>query len=42
MKISKIDIKNHSRITDCKIDVRENLILVGPNGSGEEFHHKVP
>jgi hypothetical protein len=35
MKITSIDIRNHSRISDCTIDVRDNLILVGANGSGK-------
>ena len=35
MKITSIDIHNHSRISDCTIDVRDNLILVGANGSGK-------
>ena len=35
MKITSISISNHSRISDCTIDVRDNLILVGANGSGK-------
>lgn len=35
MKISSIAIMNHSRLPDCKLDVRDNLILVGPNGIGK-------
>lgn len=35
MKITSIAIRNHSRISDCTIDVRDNLILVGANGSGK-------
>lgn len=35
MKIASIKISNHSRISDCIIDVRDNLILVGANGSGK-------
>ena len=35
MKIASIRISNHSRISDCTIDVRDNLILVGANGSGK-------
>lgn len=35
MKITSIRINNHSRIPNCTIDVRDNLILVGANGSGK-------
>ena len=35
MKIKSISIRNHSRISDCSLDVRDNLILVGANGSGK-------
>lgn len=35
MKITSISIHNHSRISDCTLDVRSNLILVGANGSGK-------
>ena len=35
MKITSIKIRNHSRIPDCTIDVRNNLILVGANGTGK-------
>lgn len=35
MKITSIGIRNHSRISDCAFDVRDNLILVGANGSGK-------
>ncbi|AGH41171.1 AAA family ATPase [Bifidobacterium thermophilum] len=35
MKITSISIRNHSRISDCTLDVRNNLILVGANGSGK-------
>ena len=35
MIISSIDIHNHNRVADCTIDVRDNLILVGANGSGK-------
>lgn len=35
MKITSISIRNHSRISDCTLDVRDNLILVGANGSGK-------
>lgn len=35
MKIKSIGIRNHSRISDCSLDVRDNLILVGANGSGK-------
>lgn len=35
MKITSISIRNHSRISDCTLDVGSNLILVGANGSGK-------
>lgn len=35
MKITSISIRNHSRISDCTLNVRDNLILVGSNGSGK-------
>ncbi len=35
MKITSISIRNHSRISDCTLDIRDNLILVGANGSGK-------
>lgn len=35
MKVKSITINNHSRISNCTIDVRDNLILVGANGSGK-------
>lgn len=35
MKISKFSIKNYSRIVDVDIDVRDHLILVGPNDVGK-------
>ncbi len=36
MKISDFTIQNHSRISDCTdIEVRDNLILVGPNDVGK-------
>lgn len=35
VKISSITIMNHSRLPDCKLDVRDNLILVDPNGIGK-------
>lgn len=35
MRISSIRISNHSRLSDCTLEVREHLILVGSNGSGK-------
>lgn len=35
MKISSVKIKNHSRLADCTLEVRKNLVLVGANGSGK-------
>lgn len=35
MKLSNIQITNHSRIEDLNIEVRDNLILIGSNGSGK-------
>ena len=35
MKISRFHISNHSRIQDCDIEVRNHLVLVGPNDSGK-------
>lgn len=35
MKITSIDIRNHRRLFDCALDVRDNLVLVGANGSGK-------
>ena len=35
MRISSVIVKNHSRIADCTLDVRDSLILVGSNGSGK-------
>jgi len=35
LRISEIVINNHSRIPDCKIEARDNLVLVGSNGSGK-------
>lgn len=35
MKIKKIKVLNHSRIKDFQIEVRNNLVLVGCNGSGK-------
>lgn len=35
MKLCNVQITNHSRIEDLKIEVRDNLILIGSNGSGK-------
>ena len=35
MKLKHLTIANCSRIADIDIDVRENLVLIGPNGSGK-------
>ena len=35
MKLCNVQITNHSRIEDLNIEVRDNLILIGSNGSGK-------
>lgn len=35
MRISRISVSNHQRIADNDIDVREHLVLVGPNAVGK-------
>lgn len=35
MKLTKIQISNHKRIADLQIEVRDHLILVGPNDVGK-------
>lgn len=35
IKITSITIHDHSRLTDCTLDVRDNLVLVGVNSSGK-------
>ena len=35
MKLSRLTISNCSRIKDIDIEVRDNLVLIGPNGSGK-------
>lgn len=35
MKLCNLQITNHSRIEDLNIEVRDNLILIGSNGSGK-------
>ena len=35
MKLSQVVIENHSRLQDLSIEVRDNLVLVGPNDSGK-------
>ena len=35
MKLCNVQITNHSRIEDLEIEVRDNLILIGSNGSGK-------
>ena len=35
MRISRISVSNHQRIADIVIDVREHVVLVGPNAVGK-------
>lgn len=35
MKITNIEISNYSRLEDCEIEVREHLVVVGPNDVGK-------
>ena len=35
MRLRRIKIENHSRIADLEIDVRDHLVLVGPNDVGK-------
>ena len=35
MKLNRLKISNCSRIEDLDIEVRDNLVLIGPNGSGK-------
>lgn len=35
MKLCNVQITNHSRMKDLNIEVRDNLILIGSNGSGK-------
>jgi putative ATP-dependent endonuclease of OLD family len=35
MRLTRLAIKNHSRLADTELDVRKHLILVGPNDVGK-------
>jgi putative ATP-dependent endonuclease of the OLD family len=35
MRISRISIENHRRLADLNLDVRQHLVLVGPNDGGK-------
>ena len=35
MRLTRVKITNHSRIADLDIEVRDHLVLVGPNDSGK-------
>lgn len=35
MKLSRLKISNCSRIADVDIEARDNMVLIGPNGSGK-------
>lgn len=35
MRLTRLAIKNHSRLTDTELEVRKHLILVGPNDVGK-------
>lgn len=35
MKLSAIKLQNHGRIQDCDVEVRDHLVLVGPNDVGK-------
>lgn len=35
MKLTHLNIINCSRVADIHIEVRGNMVLIGPNGSGK-------
>ena len=35
MRLKHLEITNCSRVSDIDIEVRDNLVLIGPNGSGK-------
>ena len=35
MKLNRLKISNCSRVADVDIEVRDNMVLIGPNGSGK-------
>ena len=35
MKLNRLKIANCSRVADIDIEVRDNMVLIGPNGSGK-------
>jgi putative ATP-dependent endonuclease of the OLD family len=35
LHLQRIAVTNHSRLADCEIDVREHLVVVGPNDVGK-------
>ena len=35
MKLTRLHVQNHSRITDVSIDIRDHLVLVGANDVGK-------
>lgn len=35
MRLTRLEIRNHSRIADTEIEVRDHLVLVGPNDVGK-------
>lgn len=35
MRLTRIEIRNHNRIADTEIEVRDHLVLVGPNDVGK-------
>jgi len=35
MKLRAIEVRNHSRLRDAEFEVREHLVLIGPNDAGK-------
>src|SRR4051794_24606963 len=35
MRLTRIRVRNHARLQDCDLEVREHLVLVGANGTGK-------
>ena len=35
MKLNRLKIANCSRVADIDIEARDNMVLIGPNGSGK-------
>jgi putative ATP-dependent endonuclease of the OLD family len=35
MRLTRIQVRNHARLQDCDVEVREHLVLVGANGTGK-------